>query len=657
MSALDLISRKVEEALPVADQTREKLNKEGSVKRWVSKGLVCLVVVWTVVVVLLAFRFLTHSTEEALRQDLQLVGGVAPPRDQFIKRPVPLHQLRRAEAGWKPSNPSADHLHGRDLGKLPNGQHHPWESSLQLPLDRVAEDHRPNECKAKTYDERLVPRTSVIIIFCNEPFETLMRSVHSVLNTAPPKHLAEIVLVDDGSDAAHILPREDGGSGELEDYLKLLPPKIRLIRMGRRAGIVGARLQGIREAVGEAFVILDSHVEAQPGWLESLVYPIGKDPKSLVMPHIDGLDLGTFAYKHGGVGCTLGIIWKVMEHAFDPDETSPKARREAGPADYVSSPTMAGGLFAANRDYFLSIGGYDEEMTGWGAENVELSFRLWQCGGQLLCTECSRLYHLFGGGKHYQTQGGSYNVNRMRTMAAWMDEYADISWHVLGRPPLSEVGNLTKMLGLRKEKQCKSFQWFLDEVWPESEVRQLPVDVPYTGPIKSAMDNYCLPIVSRGASQPKLTSCSEYRVGAFTFWSRQGRITTETNDETCWLGSNKFDWCHHRDTRGWQVNVIANQEDDKFVEVLGQDDLGAIGINPDPEKHDAPFDGRGKRALVQIVSSRGYCLTATQSKTGAWHTDFQKCDRNLPRHQLWTWSQRLQIPFWKQLHDEGNTTN
>ena len=50
------------------------------------------------------------------------------------------------------------------------------------------------------YDYRSLPTTSVVIAFYNEAWSTLLRTVHSVLETSPAILLREVILVDDYSD-------------------------------------------------------------------------------------------------------------------------------------------------------------------------------------------------------------------------------------------------------------------------------------------------------------------------------------------------------------------------------------------------------------------------------------------------------------------------
>jgi len=37
---------------------------------------------------------------------------------------------------------------------------------------------------------------------------------------------------------------------------------------------------------------------------------------------------------------------------------------------------MSGGMYAINRSWFYELGGYDVGMDMWGAENLEMSFRV-----------------------------------------------------------------------------------------------------------------------------------------------------------------------------------------------------------------------------------------------------------------------------------------
>lgn len=54
-------------------------------------------------------------------------------------------------------------------------------------------------CLKKRYPTRL-PTASVVICFHNEEFNTLFRTVSSVMNLTPHQILEEIILVDDMSE-------------------------------------------------------------------------------------------------------------------------------------------------------------------------------------------------------------------------------------------------------------------------------------------------------------------------------------------------------------------------------------------------------------------------------------------------------------------------
>lgn len=72
-------------------------------------------------------------------------------------------------------------------------------ASDMISLNRSLKDIRLEGCKNKKYSKYL-PDTSIVIVFHNEAWTTLLRTVWSVINRSPRSLLKEIILVDDASE-------------------------------------------------------------------------------------------------------------------------------------------------------------------------------------------------------------------------------------------------------------------------------------------------------------------------------------------------------------------------------------------------------------------------------------------------------------------------
>lgn len=130
--------------------------------------------------------------------------------------------------------------------------------SEQIPLNRTLPDLRMQECKKLTYDISKLPTASVVLIFNNEAWTTLMRTAHSVINRSPPELLKEVVLVDDFSD------RPELTGDKLDVYAKKEWPDdvVKVVHLKERSGLVVARQRGAEASTGDVVVFLDAHCEA-----------------------------------------------------------------------------------------------------------------------------------------------------------------------------------------------------------------------------------------------------------------------------------------------------------------------------------------------------------------------------------------------------------
>lgn len=320
------------------------------------------------------------------------------------------------------------------------------------------------------------------------------------------------------------------------------------------------------------------------------------------MPLIEIIDDNTFqlystpieSVQVGGFDWNLIFDW----HPVPRNEMERRKHK----TDPIRSPTMAGGLFAINRKYFELLGSYDPGMDIWGGENLEISFKVWMCGGELLCTPCSHVGHIFRKRSPYKWPSNVNVVrkNTVRLAEVWLDEYKNYYYERI-QNELGDYGDVSQRKALRDKLQCKSFDWYLKNVYPEQFI---PGESLYYGEIRSQSESQCLD--SNGDTLGKaIIGYVCHGQGGNQYWmmSKLGEIR---RDEHC------FDYAAGRSGLGQKDKIFTYTCHNQGGNQKWTVDNGLI-------KHES-----------------GFCIELGSDKVSVF---MQECDSNNQR-QLWKWKKR-----------------
>ncbi|KAM4610785.1 polypeptide N-acetylgalactosaminyltransferase 6-like [Polymixia lowei] len=399
-------------------------------------------------------------------------------------------------------------------------------ASDRISLHRsLGNDTRHPDCLKQRFQHcSHLPTTSVIIVFHNEAWSTLLRTVYSVLHTAPAALLTEILLVDDASTDDHLKTR-------LYNYVQQLKI-VHVLRQKERKGLITARLMGAQAARGEVLTFLDSHCECFPGWLEPLLARLVEQPNAVVSPYIANIDKNNLkfnrpvAYSHyhsrGNFDWSLNFGWEPI-----PKEEKLRRKHETYP---IRTPAFAGGLFSIFKSYFEHIGTYDDQMEFWGGENVEMSFRVWLCGGQLEIIPCSVVGHIFRSqSPHSFPKGKSVIIrNRVRLAEVWMGDYKQVFYRMNREAATiateNTFGDISERLKLKERLNCKNFTWYLNNIYPEAFVPdRKPV---MFGALKNSGSKGCLDVVEtiKSRNQVIMHTCHNMGEKQYFEYTSQGEL-------------------------------------------------------------------------------------------------------------------------------------
>ncbi|KAI6065320.1 Polypeptide N-acetylgalactosaminyltransferase 5 [Aix galericulata] len=296
-----------------------------------------------------------------------------------------------------------------------------------IPVDRAVADTRPAGCSEQRVHDDL-PTTTIIMCFVDEVWSTLLRSVHSILSRSPPHLVEEIILVDDFSTKEYLKEK-------LDTYMSQFP-KVKILHLKERHGLIRARLAGAQVAKGDVLTFLDSHVECNVGWLEPLLERVRLSRAKVACPVIEVISDKDMSYmtvdnfQRGIFTWPMNFGWRQI-----PQEVIEKNKIKE--TDIIRCP-------------------------------------VWMCGGEIEIIPCSRVGHIFRNDNPY-----SFPKDRIRTVErnlarvaeVWLDEYKELfyghAYHLVLRR--LDVGDLTQQIALRKKLQCRSFRWYLENVYPDLE--------------------------------------------------------------------------------------------------------------------------------------------------------------------------------------------
>jgi glycosyltransferase involved in cell wall biosynthesis len=226
---------------------------------------------------------------------------------------------------------------------------------------------------------------SAVVISLNEG-ESLRRTVDNLRDTLPPQ--SEIIVVDDGS--------TDGSVDFLGDGY----PGVMLLRPAERLGVARARNLGARHATGDVLVFSDAHVRVPEGWSGSLLELLDRPNVGAVAPAIGMMQPAAAAstgYGQKWSDASLAVGW------LGQQSSTP-----------YPVPLLCGCFLALRRDVFHEIGGFDSGMVLWGAEDSELSIRLWTLGYECWVAPEVDVQHAFRARFPYEVKWEPVLHNRLR---------------------------------------------------------------------------------------------------------------------------------------------------------------------------------------------------------------------------------------------------
>ena len=217
------------------------------------------------------------------------------------------------------------------------------------------------------------PTITVAIPTYRRP-DALSTTLAALGNLTYPPSLLQIVVVDDGADAAtkRVVVSGEAGGADFQ-YVSQ-----------QNSGAASARNRGARAAEGELLLFCDDDILLQPGHLDLLLATRADHPNALVNGSIE------FSSAVGAALATspFGRYRLDLDRLFQEDADGIPLGR-----DCYEAPLLSACNLGVEREAFWELGGFDEAFPFAGAEDQALSLRAREAGLLLIRNHRMRVWH------------------------------------------------------------------------------------------------------------------------------------------------------------------------------------------------------------------------------------------------------------------------
>ena len=219
---------------------------------------------------------------------------------------------------------------------------------------------------------------------------------------------------------------DNGSTDDSVDYLKSHYPQIRLIEFDENHGFCGGYNRAMQLLDSKYVVLINTDVEVTANWIDPILDYLKTHPEvKAAQPKVLDDKMKTHFEYAGGSGGFLDAFG----YPFCRGRIFETIEEDTGQYDNITKVAWASGscLFI-ERETYISLGGLDERFFAH-MEEIDLCWRIWNSGNQVVVVPQSKVYHLGGGTLHKSSPRKTYlNFRNGLSLLVKNEEAGKLLW-------------------------------------------------------------------------------------------------------------------------------------------------------------------------------------------------------------------------------------